>query len=672
MLILRGIIVFRGESISHRFDGLVVIAFLGVFGYYNLDAKTLDARIVTYCLFSSALNFMTVFITLRRRPPYFGSNDILLALWLTVFGLLSLVRIAHQFSGAGTAFEGLNGFGSLYAMAQIVTVQLITLTLISMNSQRIEHEYREGEIRLRKSEAQLRSIGDNLPDGFVYQYEVIGGNPRFNYVSAGIERMIGLKPQDLTKDAGPLFALIAPESLARYIDEKEHSERTLTAYTGTLRFNLPGGRLRWLHIRSHPDRRPNGQTLWDGVAIDITKRMENEAELRHFKAIVDSSDDAIIGKTLQGIITSWNAGAEKIFGYTAVETIGKPIQMLFPADRMNEESTILDRIARKESVDHFETIRRCQDGHLVNISATISPLLDEHGDVIGASKIARDITVDKQIEVELSRYRHRLETMVEARTAALFEAKLAAETANRAKSTFLANMSHELRTPMNAIIGLTGIAARHADTPKLHDTLGKITQASGQLLGIINDILDISHIEADRMTLDKTSFLLGTVLGNTISMIADKARDKGISFGIEMPPEISRLSLLGDPIRLGQILMNLVSNAVKFTQEGSITVRVQRADETAADVLLRFEIEDTGIGISPEDQERIFTAFEQADSSLTRKYGGAGLGLAISKRLARMMGGTVGVSSIPGQGSTFWFTARVGKGSGDLVAVAPL
>jgi PAS domain S-box-containing protein len=666
LLILRGMLIFRGHRLGHWLEWLFALSFLAVFGYYSLDSGSLDARIVTYCIFSSALSLLTVLVTLRRRPEHFGSNDVMLALWMSFFALLSLVRIAHQLSGPGasTAFEALKGFGSFYAMAQILTVQLVTLTLISMNSQRIEYEHRAGEARLRESEEQLRSIGDNLPDGFVYQYEVAGGKPRFNYISAGVQRVTGLKPADLMADARPMFALVEPESLARYAEAEAKSARDLSVYSGTLLLNRPDGRQVWIHARSRPQQRPDGTIAWDGVAIDISKLTQAESVLRHFKAIVEFSDDAIIGKTLQGIITSWNAGAEKIFGYPAAEAIGMSVRMLFTPDNVGEEDRILARIARQEPVRNLESVRQRKDGRLIDISATISPIFDQQGRVSGASTIARDITARKQAEAELERHRHHLEAMVEERTAALSEAKLAAETASRAKSSFLANMSHELRTPMNAIIGFASIASRTARDPKLQEQLGKITQASRQLLGLINDILDISKIEAERMSLEKASFQLATVLAHLVNMTGQRARDKGISLRIHVPPEVSGLSLEGDPLRLEQILLNFASNAVKFTQQGSVTVRTRLMEDTPRDVLLRFEVQDTGIGISPEDQKRLFVAFEQADSSMTRKYGGTGLGLAISKRLAGMMGGDAGVESALGQGSTFWFTARLGKGPG--------
>ena len=273
-------------------------------------------------------------------------------------------------------------------------------------------------------------------------------------------------------------------------------------------------------------------------------------------------------------------------------------------------------------------------------------------------------------ETELEQYRHHLEGLVQERTVALSIAKEAAETANRAKSAFLANMSHELRTPMNGIIGMTELASRRATDSKQAEHLAKVRRSSQHLLGVINDILDISKIEADRLTLEQRDFNLGELLENVTDLIGQKASDKGLKLQINLSPEDACHTLYGDPLRLGQVLLNLTANAVKFTKQGSITVGIRLVEDAADTVLLRFEVTDTGIGITPEDQKRLFTAFEQADGSMTRKYGGTGLGLAISKRLANLMGGDIGVESQFGTGSCFWFTARLLKAN-DVVRAAP-
>ena len=243
---------------------------------------------------------------------------------------------------------------------------------------------------------------------------------------------------------------------------------------------------------------------------------------------------------------------------------------------------------------------------------------------------------------------------------ALAMAKTAAERASYAKSTFLANMSHEIRTPMNAIIGLTHLALRNTQDAKQQAHLRKIADSARHLLAVINDILDISKIEAGRLEIEESEFELDTVLDQLMDLIGDKAAAKGLSIRRLIDPALSG-PLRGDPLRIRQTLLNYMSNAVKFTDQGGITLRVQMLEEEDRRLLVRFDVEDTGIGLTPTEQERLFNAFEQADGSITRRYGGTGLGLAINRRMAELMGGQVGVVSQPGKGSTFWFTARLGK-----------
>jgi len=267
----------------------------------------------------------------------------------------------------------------------------------------------------------------------------------------------------------------------------------------------------------------------------------------------------------------------------------------------------------------------------------------------------------RKAEMALHDYQQNLENLVATRTAELAEAKDAAEAANISKTAFLANMSHEIRTPLNAISGMAYLIQRSGVTPEQAERLAKINTAGEHLLSIINAILDLSKIEAGKLVLEEVDVSPASIINNIVSMLFDKAQAKNLSLLVEngVPP----LRLLGDPTRLQQAVLNYATNALKFTEMGSVTLRTILEEESADSVLIRFEVQDTGIGIEPEIVAKLFSKFEQADNSITRKYGGTGLGLAITRKFAHLMNGDVGVVSVPGSGSTFWLTARLKKGN---------
>jgi PAS domain S-box-containing protein len=383
-----------------------------------------------------------------------------------------------------------------------------------------------------------------------------------------------------------------------------------------------------------------------------------------FRAICDTSPLAIyMSSGIEQRAGYMNPTFTRLFGYTITEVPSVaewwPLAYPDPGYRqwISEEwqRRAEKAIETRSAIEPMDVVVTARDGQKKNITWGFVSVGDQNW------AFGLDLTARKEAEAELERHRDHLEAMVEERTAALTLAKEAAEAANRAKSTFLATMSHELRTPLNAIMGMTELAQRRAIDTKQIEQLTKVTKASRNLLAIITDVLDLSRIEAERLKFERTDFALDQVIENVSNLMHGLADEKHLELRIEVAPTAANLALQGDPQRLGQILTNLVANAVKFTDAGTVTVSVGLIEETESDVKLRFDIQDTGIGISAEDQARLFRAFEQIDGSFTRKYGGSGLGLAISKRLATMMNGDIGVVSELGSGSTFWFTVRLSK-----------
>ena len=349
-------------------------------------------------------------------------------------------------------------------------------------------------------------------------------------------------------------------------------------------------------------------------------------------------------------------------GYSADEVIGQNPRILNSGKTAPEAyQAMWEALVRGESWKG-EFHNRRKDGSLFTEFATVAPIRQADGSITHYVAVKEDVTEKKRLGAELDNHRFRLEELVQQRTAELATASVQAEAASIAKSAFLANMSHEIRTPMNAIVGLTHLLRNSEPTPRQLDRLDKIETAAAHLLELINNILDLSKIEADKMELEESDFSLNSVLDNVASIISSQAREKRLSIVIDLNG--TPLWLRGDVTRLRQALLNYAVNAVKFTEQGGITLRARLIEENEAGLLVRFETEDTGIGIAADKLPDLFKTFEQADTSTTRKYGGTGLGLAITLKLAELMGGEVGVVSELRRGSTFWLTARLKRGVG--------
>ena len=361
---------------------------------------------------------------------------------------------------------------------------------------------------------------------------------------------------------------------------------------------------------------------------------------------------------IQTYIWTRSSVMDEMFGIDAQypRTLESWIQILHVSER--EELTAYFRkiLAEHLPFDREYRIVKVNTGEERWVAGVGKVHYDTKGVPMSMAGIIRDITERVKADGELAKYRYHLEALVEERTAALVIAKEAAEAANRAKSIFLANMSHELRTPMSGIMGMTNLALRRASDPKQIEQLKKADAAAQRLLNIINDVLDIARIEAGHLSLASALFTLQEIFAHVRDVAEVTIANKGMSLKFACHGLRDDHVLRGDPTRLGQVLLNLVANAIKFTDRGEIGVSVHAVAEADNKYRLRFEVKDTGIGIKGDDQQRIFLPFEQADSSATRTYGGTGLGLALCKQLVEKMGGTIGVDSKFGAGSTFWFT----------------
>ena len=430
------------------------------------------------------------------------------------------------------------------------------------------------------------------------------------------------------------------------------------------------------------------------LVINRRLRLKAEVAVRRsellYREITQQSGEGITITDTDGNFITANAAFCHLTGYNENELLSKNIRNVLPP---KSEITLLTKVVNRQPGSK-ETECLNKDGSVFPVEVSAYPVdLDNQILVLG---IVRDITKRKQTEKELQDYQTNLEGLIENRTCELNktvqerddankylqgqlqelaearkatlniledldEARLEADSAAKTKADFLANMSHEIRTPMNAIIGFSSLAMKTELNRKQRDYLGKIQQSGTHLLGIINDILDFSKIEAGKLSVEQTEFELEKVLDNVSNLVSEKTSSKGLELVFHVGKGTPN-SLVGDSLRLGQILVNYSNNAVKFTDEGEIVISVEAVEETENDSLIRFAVRDTGIGLTEEQRGKLFQSFQQADASTSRKYGGTGLGLAISKKLANLMGGDVGVESEYGKGSTFWFTARLGKG----------
>jgi PAS domain S-box-containing protein len=443
---------------------------------------------------------------------------------------------------------------------------------------------------------------------------------------------------DVELRSRPMLAFIHPDDHQATLDERDRLPQHGTTISFVNRYATKDGGWRWIDWNTRFD--PQEQLIY-ATARDITHRKDTEAQAQFQAHLLDAVGEAVISTDLTGCITYWGPGASKLYGWNDKETVGRSIMDVIPAVPSPEPAQaaeIMSRLARGEPYTGIMRLGR-RDGSTFLAEITDTPVLDDAGQMVAIIGISSDVS---------------------AREDAAEAVKLARDQALEAsvlKSHFLANMSHEIRTPMNGVLGMTELLLDTALDGRQREYAETVRTSGDALLAIIDDILDLSKIEAGRLELEAIAFDLPTVIEDIADLLAGAAHAKGLELVVDVAADIPRLR--GDPGRLRQVLANLLGNAVKFTSSGRVVVSACVIGETEEGTTVRIEVDDTGIGVSPELMSKIFEPFAQADSSTNRQYGGTGLGLTITRQLVDLMGGDFGLDSLAGAGSSFWFTVTL-------------
>ena len=521
-----------------------------------------------------------------------------------------------------------------------IVVSLAAQATVSYENQQRLHKMKQYAEELRSTEEQLRQLAENIPEIF---FVMTLAPPRITYISPAFDEIWGRSRQALYEDPRAWIEAI----------HADDQERVGITFAESLRGNgldmeyrvvRPDGSLRHIHARAFPVPNPEGKpSRMVGLAEDVTSRKRVEEHDRLQSAALEAAANAILITDAGGIIQWVNPAFTRLTGFPLEEAVGQNPRILKSGKQdqsfyQNLWNTI---VAGKVWAGEITNLKK--DGQPYTEEMTIAPLRSQNGEITNFVAIKQDVTERKRMEAELVR------------------AKDLAEVANRAKSEFLANMSHEIRTPMNGIIGMTDLALETELNPEQAEYLHMVKGSADALLTLLNDILDFSKIEAGKLELNYLSFDLRKSLSEVVRTLAVNAQRKGLEFIFDVSPEVPT-NVIGDPARLRQVLVNLVGNAIKFTESGEIEVNVRTETRSVGETVLHFSVRDTGIGIPVDKQHKIFDAFSQADSSSTRKYGGTGLGLTISAQLVGLMRGEIWVESEPAKGSTFHFTVQVSPG----------
>ena len=508
----------------------------------------------------------------------------------------------------------------------------------------------QAEEELQESKNRLQATLDAIPD---LLFEV-GLNGRIHDYHSPHTDLLAAPPEVFL---GKAFADVLPSDVADVcmsaISEAHEKGRSIGKQ---YELQLAHGRF-WFELSvSRKPVNPGQEPRFIVLARDITERNQAEGVLRLHKLVIDTAMNGFWMVDMAGNLRGANEAYAKMSGYTVDELLNMHISQLDVNEKSAEEVAAHGAKVIAQGYDQFETRHSRKDGRVIDVEVSARYMPESQS----FFAFLRDITEQKRAEYELRELNEHLEERVEQRTRELAQAKQLAESANRIKSEFLANMSHEIRTPMNSILGMAHLALKLEGGPKNRDYLQKIQTSGEHLLGIIDDVLDFSRLDAGKLKIDTADFDLSRMLESINNLVAGKAAAKGLELVFDIDASLC-FSLRGDPLRLVQVLVNYADNAVKFTEKGRITIRAKKIEESETSCLVRFEVQDTGIGISDAQQAKLFQPFQQLDASSTRRHGGTGLGLAICKQLAGMMHGEVGVDSTPGQGSTFWFNVRLDK-----------
>ena len=521
-------------------------------------------------------------------------------------------------------------------------------------------ERKRGEDAIKASEERFRDIV-NTTDGIVWEADATTFT--FTFISLQAERLLGFAVEDW----------LTPGFWVQHLhpDDREWVPEFCASCTGRVephnfeyRFIAKDGRAVWLNdivtvVSEH------GAPRWlRGIMVDITERKAAEAQLRKLSLAVEQSPESIVITNIRAEIEYVNAAFVQATGYSREELLGRNPRILHSGKTPPQTYASMWAALSQGQPWKGEFVNRRKDGSEYTEFAILTPLQQRDGTISHYVAVKEDVTEKKRLGGELDAHRHRLEELVQSRTTELVAARRQADAANLAKSSFLANMSHEIRTPLNAIIGLTHLLRGSRATQLQIERLDKIDAAGRHLLSIINDILDLSKIEAERMQLETSNFSLSSLIDGVVSIIGESARAKGLRMEVEVDGDSVLSCLRGDATRLRQALLNYASNAVKFTEQGFVVLRAKLLHESGDGLTLRFEVQDSGIGIAPDKLAELFQAFKQVDATTTRNYGGTGLGLVITRRISELMGGAAGADSTPGAGSRFWFTARLQRGDG--------